>query len=199
MSKWGHYIKSSFSDLRCCDDDVIITDPVTPGVVYAWRAVSTSITCVLDDGDRRTGYAHVGTLEKYDTSTGIATGDTKSNLIGDSDYIADYIDLDLCGQPVINPPSGNSTLTVYNNVAENHCLVTLTPAAGTTYKLLTPANQVGTKSMTNQTYTVTVETTPGSSWSVIVNGNLVSGTGSNLYLAYGVTCPIRVDVNNSSN
>jgi hypothetical protein len=89
-------IKSTFHDIRCCDEVVKSVD----GVTLAWRALVSSVSCVLDAQGGKTGYATVATLEEYDTSTSAPTGKQKVNSPSDGNYIPDYIDHDNCSVTV---------------------------------------------------------------------------------------------------
>lgn len=59
----------------------------------AWRATSSS--CVLENG-ASTGYLEWMTLEEYDTYSGVATGLTKPNVLGDPDYVAPAVNHSEC-------------------------------------------------------------------------------------------------------
>jgi hypothetical protein len=99
-------IKSSFHDIRCCDEGKTTqTNPET-GDVAAWRALSSSVSCVLDGNGTRTGYAHVQTLEQYSVLDNGATGVTKLNTPSDVNYIPDY------------PDSINCSVVVATNIVE---------------------------------------------------------------------------------
>lgn len=93
MSKWAHFITTSLGGIRCCDGEVTQVDPANP---TAWRSLVSSITCVLDGGGNKTGYANVATLQQYYTNTGLPTGTTKSNTPSDPDYQVDYLDTTMC-------------------------------------------------------------------------------------------------------
>lgn len=111
MTKYGRYIASSFGEIRCCDEQAqTVTDPGNPEIIYGWRAQNGTITCVIDANGKNTGYAHVNVLEKFDTATGLATGDTKLNVSTDANYIPDYIDLSNCA---VQPPENEITDACY--------------------------------------------------------------------------------------
>ncbi|MEB0278961.1 hypothetical protein [Mucilaginibacter sp. 10B2] len=99
LMRYRSLIKSSLHDIRCCDEIVTVVD----GVSTAWRALPSSVSCVQVD-DVNTGYAHVLTLEQYNSATSVATGLTKANLPSDPDYIADYVSTFSCPLPI---PTGN--------------------------------------------------------------------------------------------
>jgi hypothetical protein len=110
MSKWKHYVTSSLGGVRCCDDTVLQADPANP---VGWRALVSSITCVLDGGGNRTGYANVATLQQYYLNNSLPTGTTKPNTIGDANYIPNYIDTSLC--EVGTPPVEDTGLITFEN------------------------------------------------------------------------------------
>ncbi len=130
LMKYGTYIKSSLIDPRCCDNDPVPSDTVTTG----WRALISSITCVLDNG-RNTGYVNVHTLEQYTLSNGQPTGLTKLNTPSDPDYIGNYINISMCptanqGIPLAELFAFNGCSGVLNinlvNQADNNILYNLT-------------------------------------------------------------------------
>lgn len=76
----------------------------------AWRPNPASLVCRVVAGDN-TGYAGWGLLEEYytDDSSTVLPLNTKPNVIGDPDYVADYSD------PVMCPlPSAVLNLNIYN-------------------------------------------------------------------------------------
>lgn len=97
MKKALSLIKSSFHDIRCCDEQTPVV--VTPDT-KAWRPQTASITCVLDSIGNNTGYAHLGLFEEYTVSTGVSTGNTKPNLPSDPNYVPDWPDAAMCAKPV---------------------------------------------------------------------------------------------------
>jgi hypothetical protein len=113
MKKVLSLIKSSLHDYRCCDETV--TTPVD-GVVLLWRALQSSLTCVLDGNNKNTGYVHVVTLQQYNSATGITNGVTKVNSPGDPNYIPDYLDNSFCAYGGNHQPLHGFTLS---NVAPN--------------------------------------------------------------------------------
>lgn len=86
-------LKSSFHDIRCCDETV--TTNIQTGVTTAWRALVSSLSCLLTNG-ANTGYVHCQTLEQFDTATNQPTGVYKPNTPSDPDHVADYLDTNMC-------------------------------------------------------------------------------------------------------
>jgi hypothetical protein len=81
-------IKSSFHDIRCCDESI--------STGTSWRAVASSLVCALGTDGFNNGYVHVIELEEFTNSTGVLTGLTKPNLSSDPNFIADYLSLSTC-------------------------------------------------------------------------------------------------------
>jgi hypothetical protein len=84
-------IKSSLHDIRCCDESATTTMVGGVTITTAWRALASSITCVVAPSDLNTGFANVATLEEFNTVTGLPTGNTKPNSPSDPNFIPDYI------------------------------------------------------------------------------------------------------------
>lgn len=191
MSKWGHYIKSSFSDLRCCDETTsTIVDPGDPSVTYAWRALASSLTCVLDGSGNNTGYAHYATLEKYNTSTGVATGDTKANNVSDADYVSDHIDTNTC------PVTG--TITAHNGTSNSHTIIHLSSIDGLTVDIDLYPGQTKTLNIANRLWTVNVVSVPSGGatsgqFATTVNGNTIP-LNFNEHHDFSANVPVSVEV-----
>lgn len=89
-------IKSTFHDIRCCDENSgTQTDPQT-GISTSWRAFVSSLTCLLDSNGKNTGYVHCQTLEEYDIANNQPTGVTSPNIPSHAGYIPDYLDTSMC-------------------------------------------------------------------------------------------------------
>lgn len=174
VMKWGRYIMSSFGEIRCCDQKSTVTvptDPETP--VYAWRVHTASITCVVDGNGKQTGYAHVNDLEKYDVSTGVATGDLKSNLPSEPEYQADYIDTNAC--PIPQP----ITFTGHNGTPNSHTVIHMVSIDGTkTHDIDLYPGQTKVVSIEDTYWNIDVYNAPAGSggatqFRVTVNGNTI--------------------------
>ncbi|MDN3584732.1 hypothetical protein [Mucilaginibacter flavus] len=194
MSKWGHFIKSSFSDLRCCDGDSpaapVVVDPGQPSVVYGWRPLASSLTCVLDSHGSNTGYAHYATLEKYDTATGLANGDTKPNILGDANYVSDHIDTNLCAV--------SGTITAHNGTSNAHTIIHLSSIDGLTVDIDLYPGQTKVVNIPNRLWTVNVVSVQGGQGSAgqfatTVNGNTIP-LNFNEHHDFDANVPISLDV-----
>lgn len=93
-----------------------------------------------------TGYKGYATLEQYYVDNGVATGVTKPNNFGDSDYIAPVLDLSYC--PIPSPtPSITPTVSV-------------TPTISVTPSVTISVTPTVTASPATPSITPTISTTP---------------------------------------
>ena len=81
-------------------------------VKTAWRGIN--LICLTDEFGNNTGFAEYQDLEKYNTVSGIATGDTKPNdsVTAGDDYIPPFTTL-FC-QKTTEPPQDPKNLTNFN-------------------------------------------------------------------------------------
>jgi hypothetical protein len=189
MKKILSLVTSSLHDLRCCDESVTLP--------LGWRALTSSITCLLDGSGHNTGFAHVATLEQFTIATGLPNGETKPNSPSDPNYIANYSDISLCPIPTVEVPDPPATaiIEVHNNTPDSHVTVHITSIGGVEYNLEVYPHGTGTLSILNSVYNVNVVSTGGTTQNAtICNGNTIPLNQDEHHDFGAVSVPILVTV-----
>jgi len=112
-----------------------------------------------------TGYQAYTTLEQYYVATGLPTGTTKPNTIGDPDYVAPVLDLVDCPLPTTTTTSTTSTTTTAPTTTSTTSTTTTAPTTTTS----TTTSTTTIPPTTTSTTTSTTTAVPYSSYSVRLN------------------------------
>ena len=187
--KYASYIKSSLHDIRCCDETATT---VTTG----WRALASSVTCVQGSNDLNTGYATVATLEEYNLSTGLATGNTKPNSPSDPNYVPDYISSNC---PIQTPPhNGGASGTTINCYAPCKGTVEIIGLHGTDVLVSYVPNSHNSVSIGSGAYQCTVTNHDVASSApvpcvIVVNG-IIAANADGTPTAVNANAPFTLDI-----
>lgn len=135
----------------------------------AWRVQAASSTCLLDAGDRNTGYRYYTILEQYYTDNSANTGTTKANSSGDGDYVAPGYDVTTCPLPSAISCGTEFDAAGYYYIYEQEVNVGANSGVvGIDYSIYLPSGYTSDVKISVQY--------EGGSWVEVLNLNLVTGT-----------------------